>query len=532
MKQSLNQHLDERKQAADLSKHQLTAGDTSSQLWETLNTDKYPKLILSQPDENSPKIRTYAQNNSPFADKGTCSTEITGTCSVQDLVLLTTDYYCSPDWRSYSKKILNIDLFPKESDLPDEYNNTRSDKYWSGKYDYLAYDKENDQVFRYWEWNQLSRKQNYFRVSPDDTVLLPDIETVEPCNGWYFHHIVIDNKCWYKTVDGKNIQEVVNALIDQKREKERIAEYRKKNWDIGIELPFTEYYRWWYETRVYMWDHHWTPAHEHSDERRTTSKILVKHGNPWDHINFYNGARYTLYIDGNKHIRISLNTDHRWNNQQDWWYKELNESTIQKWQIFVNGQDVYESTVSRIAEYSKEQKEKRNTKFNELKEFFVNEAGFSENEFNELTKYPRKWERLSFLEWIRWLLSEDDNPNISSIKDQNITKDEILETTRETLAFHMNYAELVNYILIKRKAGSIDYDTAKRVKDKAYAFAYLSDSLPWIPFSMVGKFDDAIVALSIALKTWLFRKMTILHSNKDLWIKLQEALEKKKNSEK
>lgn len=492
MKQSLNQHLDERKQAADLSKHQLTAGDTSSQLWETLNTDKYPKLILSQPDENSPKIRTYFKNNSYFADKGTSRSDKSQSYSIQDLVLVNTDSYCSPDWRSYGHSILNIDLFPKASDLPDEYNNTTSNKYWSGRYDYLVYDKKNDNIFTYTEDSPSFSKTHYFWVSPDDIVVLPDIEKVEPCNGWYFHHIIIDDNSDYKYVDGKNIQEVVNALVDQKREKERIAEYRKKNWDIGLELPFGD------------------------------GKILVKYWKPGESTNFYRGWEwYTVDIDQNRHISIF-----------DWWHEELKDSTIQKWQIFVNGQDVYESTISRIAEYPKEQKEKRNTKFKELKEFFVNEAGFSEDEFKDLTKYPRKWERLSFLEWIRWLLSEDDNPNISSIKDQNITKDEILETTRETLAFHMNYAELVNYILIKRKAGSIDYDTAKRVKDKAYAFAYLSDSLPWIPFSMVGKFDDAIVALSIALKTWLFRKMTILHSNKDLWIKLQEALEKKKNSEK
>jgi len=59
----------------------------------------------------------------------------------------------------------------------------------------------------------------------------------------------------------------------------------------------------------------------------------------------------------------------------------------------------------------------------------------------------------------------------------------------------MNYGELVNYILIKRKADNIDYNTAERVVDKAYAFKYLSDSMPGIPFSIVGTFDDAISAV-------------------------------------
>jgi len=44
---------------------------------------------------------------------------------------------------------LNIDLFPKENDLPDEYDNTESNKYGSGTYDYLVHNKENDKIFEY-----------------------------------------------------------------------------------------------------------------------------------------------------------------------------------------------------------------------------------------------------------------------------------------------------------------------------------------------------------------------------------------------
>ena len=38
--------------------------------------------------------------------------------------------------------------------------------------------------------------------------------------------------------------------------------------------------------------------------------------------------------------------------------------------------------------------------------------------------------------------------------------------------------------------------------------------------------------LSIALENWLFGNVEKVHKNKDLWIKLQEALDKKKRSEK
>ena len=431
--QNLDQNLDQNGNPKCPSKQEFFKEGVSRQLWENLNTDKYPKLILSQPDENSPKIRTCSKNNSYFADKGTSLIDKSQSYSIQDLVLVNTYSYCSPDWRSYGHSILDIDLFPKESDLPDEYDNTTSNKYWSGRYDYLAYNKENKNIFTYTEDSPSFSKTHYFWISADDRVLLPDIEKVEPCNGWYFHHIIIDDNSDYKYVDEDNIQEVVNALIDQKREKERIAEYRKKNWDIGIERPF--------------WD----------------DKILVKYWKPGESTNFYRDWEwYTLDIDENRYISIF-----------DWWHRESKDSTIQKWQIFVNGQDVYESTIARITEYPKEQKEKRNTKFNELKEYFINEAGFSEDEFKDLTKYPRKWERLSFLEWIRWLLSKKDyDSDVLSIKNENITKDEIFTAVRETVHSRMNYAELVIYILIKRKADNINYYVAKNAVDNAYAIKY------------------------------------------------------------
>lgn len=520
---------------------------TTTNLSENLEKTKYPEIILSQPDENSPKIRTYFKNNSSFADKGTCCSDVTKTLSVQDLVLLTIDYYCSPDWRNHRRRILNIDLFPKENDLPDEYDNTESNKYGSGTYDYLVHNKENDKIFEYWEWDQLSWKKNYFRVSPDDTVLLPDIETVEPCNWWYFHHIVIDNKCWYKTVDGKTIQEVINGLIDQKREKERVAEYREKNGDIWIELPFTEYYQWWYETKVYMWDAHWTPAHEHTNETRTTNKILVKYWKPGDSINFYywdwfyKWARYTLSIDENKKIDIYIHTGHSRNNQQKWWYVELKDSNIQKWQIFINGVDVYESTIARLSEYKKEQKEKRNTAFAELKELFINEANFSEDEFKELTKYPWKWWILWFLSIVKTMLMlTGDSTRITKeelfdwIKDiKNIDKKYFSEITKKMTGFEiysMNSFILRNYILLKKNKEAIKYSVAKRVVDKAHAWQYLYDSMPWI--TLVGDFNDSILALRIALDNWLFGKEKKESNNNDLWIKLKKALEEKKKNKK
>ena len=70
-------------------------------LSETLQAPEYPQIVLSQPDENSPKIRTYLKDNSYFATKGTCRSDSSRMYSIQDLVTIETSSYCSPDRRDY-----------------------------------------------------------------------------------------------------------------------------------------------------------------------------------------------------------------------------------------------------------------------------------------------------------------------------------------------------------------------------------------------------------------------------------------------
>jgi hypothetical protein len=62
----------------------------AKELTETLQTPEYPQLVLSQPGDNSPKIKTYEINNSYFADKGCCRSEGFRTYSIQDLVTIET----------------------------------------------------------------------------------------------------------------------------------------------------------------------------------------------------------------------------------------------------------------------------------------------------------------------------------------------------------------------------------------------------------------------------------------------------------
>lgn len=422
------------------------------ELTEALQTPEYPQIVLSQPGENSPKIKTYEVNNSYFADKWTCRSERQRCYSIQDLVTIETSSYCSPDGRNYSYAISKINLFPKEEDTPEEYDNTTSDKYGSGQYDYLAYDKENKEIFSYIECNQLSSRTHYFRVSTDDTVIFPGIETVQECNWWYLHHIIIDNKSAYKDVKEDSIQWTIKALYDQKIIREKLEEYRKKYGDIWLELPWTKYSSGYYQPRVYMWDQHWTPAHEYSSESWNTNSLLVKFWKPWDYINFYRWREwYTISIDEDKRVYISNHTSCRWNNNQKRWYDELYESNIQRWQIFINGEDVYESTMSRISEKQKETKENRENKFTELKDKLVRKCSFTESEFCDMCKYAWKWNVLSFLSKV-----------ISMMDTSDITKDEILNVMKD-IKYPGNDMVFWNYVLIKRKSKTLKHKYVKKL---------------------------------------------------------------------
>lgn len=467
------------------------------ELWEVLDQE-HPEVVLSTSDENSPKIRTYHKNNSYFATKGTCRSDRSQMYSIQDLVTIDTSSYCSPDGRNYGSSINKINLFPSEDDLPEEYDNTTSNKYGSWQYDYLSYDKENKRIWRFSTGNNLAPQEHYFWVSPDSTILFPWVETVQECNGWYFHHIVLDNQSDYKYVDKKSIQETINALFDQKREKEKLEEYRKENGDIWLELPWTTYSSGYYQPRTYVWDKHWTPAHEYSNERWNTNKILVKFWEPWDYINFCRWlAWYTVYIDENKRIYLDIHTSCKRNNNQDWWYDELDNSIIQPWQIFINGKDVYEDTMEKINSIKEGRINSRKSRFDELRESLINTYSFTESEFKSICKYAWKGKILSLLSVIK-----------SMMETWDIKKEEILSAMTD-----IKYpGDMVfrNYVLIKRKAKKFRHEDVKRVVDKWNARAYISDSLKWIQF--VWNFDDALWALELALDQWLFRKNNFAYS--------------------
>lgn len=491
------------------------SNNTEKELWEVLQPG-YPKIELSTPDENSPKIRTYLKDNSYFATKGTCRSDSSRMYSIQDLVTIETSSYCSPDGRDYWSSIYKINLFPSEDDLPEEYDDTTRNQYGSWQYDYLSYDKENKRIWSFSTGNNLASQDHYFWVSPDSTILFPWVETVEECNGWYFHHIILDNQSDYKYVDKKSIQETINALFDQKREKEKLEKYRETNWDIWLELPWTIYSTWWYQPRTYMWDKHWVPMHEHSDERWNTNTILVKFWNSWDCINFYWWwAWYSVYIDESKRLDLDIKTSSSWCNNQHWRYDEMDSSNIQPWQIFINGKDVYEGTMQKIDNIKQGRIDSRKSKFHDLKNLFINTYSFTESEFKSICKYAWKWKILSFLSTIE-----------SMMKSWDMKKEEILSAMVD-----IEYpGDMVfwNYILTKRRANKYRYEDVKRVVDKWYARAYIANSLKWMSFEWY--FDDAIAALKLALNKWLFRKGDLIYTSKtqentisDLWQALVDA---------
>lgn len=155
------------------------------------------------------------------------------------------------------------------------------------------------------------------------------------------------------------------------------------------------------------------------------------------------------------------------------------------------------------------------SEFDEYKEIFVDWFWFSEQEFLDLCGYCLEWNISEFLERIKVI-----------IKVHGVQKSEIMDTIKEIRVSNGNI--FCNYVLIKRDARRLKYKDVKRVVDKWHAWAYITDCLKGI--ELVWKFDDAIAALRLALKNWLFSKNEMVYTTKklettvsDLWQALIDA---------
>lgn len=458
---------------------------------ETLLQAEPPKVVLSTANNSSPIIKTYYHDLSHHANKWSSKSESYRQYSIQDLVTIKTHYYCSPDGRMSRKTISEINLFPTKEDIPQEHNHSTRNKYGEWDNDVLELDETNKKVFAIETWNNRYSHQNYFWVSPDESVIFPEIEKVVKCNGWYFHHLTIDSTTDYRPVEWETIQEVIQKLWEQKQKKDALELYRKKHGDLWLELPWTTQYNGRYSAPTsYMSDKHWIPYH--NDQERETNKLLVKFWEKNSYLDiFFDWKWFTIKIDENNHLDIRIRTNYQWNNSQKRWYEECQETELKKGQVFINGKDIYEETIKRISTMEQKRKEQIKTRFKTLKEELKNNFQFSDEEFDWLCKYPGKRKVLSFLSTIKELLSNEED---------QVSKEDILEAMREIK--YMSNQAFSDYLLLKRNGDKVSANSAKKAIEKAYSWAYLSHYFP--NFEFKWHFDDVKKVINIGVKNWIF----------------------------
>ena len=142
----------------------------------------------------------------------------------------------------------------------------------------------------------------------------------------------------------------------------------------------------------------------------------------------------------------------------------------------------------------------KKSEFDKYQEVFVYIYWFSELEFLNLCKYFMWWDVLKCLDGLMVI-----------IENYDVQKAEIMNAMREVKLSNSDI--FCNYVLIKRKAKMFEYKDVKRVIDKWYARAYITDSLEWI--ELVWTFDSAIAALRLAIKEWLFSRNELVYTTKE-----------------
>lgn len=473
------------------SKDLFKPEDQLEAIKETLLQADPPKVILSKANNASPIIKTYYHDLSYHANKWSSKWESYRLYSIQDLVTIKTHYYCSPDGRQHSKWISEITLFPTNESLPQDYDHSQRNKYWEWSNDILQIDEKNNTIFSIETRNELYSRNHYFWVSPDESITFPEIEKVEKCNGWYFHHLTIDSSSDYRPVEWETIEEVIQKLWEQKQKRDALELYRKKHGDLWLELPWTTQYNGRYSApRSYMSDRHWIP--HHNNQERETNKLLVKFWEKNSNLNiFFDWKWFTIEIDENNLLDIRIRTDRQRNNSQKRWYEECYDTNLQEGQVFINGKDIYKETIEEIKTAAKGRRESRNKEFNTLKEEIIKQLNFSNEEFNWLCEYPRKGEVIRFLSTISKLWWNENN---------KVKKEEILEAMWE-MKYISNKA-FADYLYLKRNANKVSEKDARKAIEKAWSWYYLWHFFP--DFSFESNFDDVIEVIKVGLENWIF----------------------------
>lgn len=429
-------------------------------------------------------MKGTSYDGSYFANKGTSRSEGELMFSVGNLVAFGYSHYCSPDGRSSKSGLCptaNNYLLQEEIVL-EEYDNTTRDSYGSGKYDVKKIVELPDVFWHTYSTNLLKKVFILQILDNDKNVFknnfIPgDISEVRNHPEKFLHIYEIPSD--YYGCERKSFQDTVDFInLKKKQEDEYTDKVLEKNFR-GVELDFGITTRGgWYQPSASFGTSKIARAHEHDDSRTSLGKIVIMPCVPEGCYKMYIwGYPVSLYLRNGQCPDISILTSSSCCNSQSWWYNELDSTTIKKGWIFVNGKDIFESTIEIVEKNHHEKVVARNVKFEKLSKVVAEK--YSEEVLKLV--FRKKGLVLSILK----VLSESEvQLPISEMKK----------------IFHLSNSAPVIANLMACVASGVDTFKAAKVAKKAFAWAYVCDALPNIGF--VGYFDDAIKALEIYSQNW------------------------------
>lgn len=332
-----------------------------------------------------------------------------------------------------------------------------------------------------------------------------------------FNHF--GGECWHDTSytifpreDWRAVGQKFQAY--QKAKEIRLDREARTSWREGEAFSFGITTRGgWYKPSAGVGLGKIVPQHEHDSSRTQLGTMKIMPGVPYGSYQFYIwGYPVSLTLERGQEPYLSLRASSSWCNSQSWWLDHHDSTNIKPGWIFVEGEDVYKSTIQEINEKKAEKLAVRNTKFAEAKAKAL-EAGIAENQIGQIIKLAGKGKVIVMIYLAARMVAE-----------QKHNMDFVLRVFADLQG--KNSAVIENYSHLIAHAKEIKLSLAKKAAERAGAWSYLRSLIPGYG---TGYFDDAMEALKLALtnkvpfKNGNTETFGGENSESDLAIKLREA---------
>lgn len=432
-------------------------------------------------------------NGSSFANKGMCSSQGSRMVSVGETVAFHYEYYCSPDGNSGNSgaNLLKADYLLQKEIVLEEYDNTESDRFGSGHYDR----KKIVELPNIWKHKRESwqshggNHDNFLCVvlgTQELQLSIPfskgsRIEEIRENPGKFLHVYKLDDADYRLVETASSFEEAIEKI---KYESLKIkAAHGLANWRTGREIPVQYHKQDYYAPSAAVVGDGTSSRTWCTDTKGSWLKIMPCVPAGCHNVILFGYSGYICVPDrkGDQIPFLGLNFSHRCGNSQSYYEELIKETTIQKGWFFLDGEDLYEETVTAVSCNKGAEKASRALRFEEYSKTVTEKYG------KEILKLALR-KKGSVLEILKALTEVSAEIAISEMK-------KILELSSSG----STVLNLSNFVSTK-----IDTFKAAKVAEKAYAWAYLNDAFPGVKFS--GYFDEAKTALKIYSESWNIEK--------------------------